>query len=147
MRRIFGNLALGGACVLLLAAGANAQWRPYDNDDGYGRYDRGPRSYGYDPVNRTLNDLDRVFARSYTDNHERRHMENARRDLIRFQDRWARGRFDKDRLDSAIDNIHHLVNADQVDPRARQMLARDMDDLRAFRANRGYNAYRGDWRY
>lgn len=88
---------------------------------------------------KALSDLDR--ARSHVDHHERGHFDNARRDLLIFQDHYSRGKFDKDRLDGAIDNIHHLVDSNRLSPRDRQILARDMDALRDFRASRG--AYRG----
>src|SRR5207249_163451 len=84
---------------------------PYDNGDRYGY---GNRSYGYgnrgsgSPIDRALNDLSRVDRNAYVDHHERQHFQHAQEDLARFQDRWAQGRFDKGRLDRAIENIQHL---------------------------------------
>lgn len=130
--------------VLLFAAGANAQWRPYDNDGGYhrdddyGRRRGGPRG---DVIERVLRDVDAAQSWGYRDHHARKRFEQIRKDLYRFQHNWERGRFDKDRLDSAIENLHHLVDSDRVDPRGRGMLERDMWDLRSFRENGGY--YRG----
>jgi hypothetical protein len=92
-----------------------------------------------------LNDLARSQSYRYAGNHDRRHYEKAREDLHRFQVNWSRGKFDKGRLDSAIDNLKHLAKSDRVHPRERQMFARDIEDLRWFRANRGYANAR--WRY
>ncbi len=128
------------ACgVLALATAASAQWRPF----GGGRPYPGGRG-GAGIVDRALSDLDRARSYGYTDHHERKHFDQARKDLIRFQENWARGRFDKDRLDGAIENLNHLANADQVNPRDRRIFYRDVEELRAFRARAG--GY-GGWGY
>jgi hypothetical protein len=126
--------------VLLLAASANAQWRPFgDRDDDYGR---GPARrggpYRGDVIARALRDVESARSYDYADHHNRRHFEQARKDLVRFQERWYRGSFDKSRLDGAIENIAHLVRSRQVDPYERRMLERDLWDLRSFRERRGY---------
>lgn len=117
------GLLAAGLLIATLPAAAQGPWR--------GRYSNAP------VIDRVLSDIDRAGYNGYADRHERNRLENARRDLIRFQDNWARGRFDRDRLDSAIDNLHHVVDSGRIDPRARGLLARDMDILRDFRANRG----------
>jgi hypothetical protein len=136
MMPLFGRALLLSSSIALLAGCAGAQYRD--------PYYRGPRPGSYSSgavIGRVLSDLD--SARSYfrVDGHERRHFDQARRDLLIFQDRYARGRFDKGRLDGAIENIRHLANSDQVHPRERRLLARDVEALRDFRASRG--AYRG----
>ena len=109
--------------------------------------------YGYrrpDPVNTTLNDLDRAGARAYVDHHERKHFDQARRDLLRFEDNFRRGKFDRGRLDSAIDNLNHLANSRQIAPRERETFYRDIQMLRDFRASGssyGGYGYRGPRRY
>ncbi len=110
---------------------------------GYGGYSNAPAS----PVDRALYDLSRAGRSGYLDHHERKHLEHAQDDLARFQERWSQGRFDTGRLDSAIDNIKHLVNADQMRPPDRNILARDLADLRAFRANRGRSYGFDEYRY
>ncbi len=121
--------------MLLLATGASAQWRyrDYDRDQGrsYGRYQGSV-------VDRALSDLDHARSYGRVDNHERKHFDQARKDLLRFRDNWAKGKFDKDRLDGAIENIQDLVDSNQVHPRERQILGRDLTELRDFRASRGY---------
>ncbi len=130
-----------GALFLLLAASAvygqryDSYGRPYDRD---GRYDRRYDGYrGSDAVNRTLDDLSRARSYLYTDHHERKHFDKAQSELLKFQDRWARGHFDNGRLDEAIENVQHLVNADRVSPRDREILRQDLFALREFRSTRG----------
>ena len=138
------GLLATAALLLALPASAgdddNRSWRrqgSYRDDDGY--YQRGPYSRGYDAVDRALSDLERLRSYRWVDHHERDHFERARRDLLRFSENRARGRFDKDRLDGAIENMQHLANADQVHPRDRQVLRRDLAALRDYRARGGYS--------
>jgi hypothetical protein len=79
------------------------------------------------------------------DHHERDHFRRAQEDLARFQERWSQGRFDRGRLDRAIEHMQHLVNSRQMRGRERSLLASDLDALRNFRASqgRGYNGYYG----
>jgi hypothetical protein len=103
--------------VMLFGMSASAQ---------YGR--RGPGGMGL--VNRALRDLDSASPRA------RGHhgtFDQARKDLLRFREHLAEGRFDKDRLDGAIENIDRLAHSDQVHPRDRRILDRDANDLRYLR--------------
>lgn len=138
----FTRRLMTAAAVLVLAGSAFGQWRP---DDGYYRnryYDRGYRG-GPDVIERVLSHIDHsgYFGQSQGD---RRNLDHARNDLFRFRENWYRGKFDKDRLDSAIDHIHHVVDSTWIDPRERGRLTRDLYDLRDFRATRGYG---GGYRY
>lgn len=185
MRRFFHNILLTfGLC--LFGLGANAQiWDrgsypddPYSrnrgiyrDDDGYSRR-RGPYGpyrdnrpyqngrYGRNAgsiIDQVQYDIQRAAANSRVDGHERKHFDNAIDNLRKFQDRWTQGKFDQGRLDKAIDNLQHLVDADQVRGRDRSVLAQDLDALRDFRANRGRYSngrygyedgyYRNDRRY
>ncbi len=143
MKSLRRSVLLG--CIIFAAA--NAQWGgPYgrrgpDRDRGYGDY-----RYGSSPVDRVLSDLSSTRSYRFVDGHERKHMDKAYSSLLRFRDNWARGRFDRDRLDEAIENLDHLAGADQVNPRERRLFARDRDMLRDFRASRGGGRYRG-WPY
>ena len=141
--------------MLLLATVSFADdRRRRDRYDDYGyrsdRYGYGDGSYrggraGAGVLQRVMSNLSRSPSYRYVSNHDRNHYERARYDLQRFQVNWSRGRFDKGRLDSAIDNLKHLAKSDRVHPRERQMFARDIGDLRAFRASRGYT--NGRWTY
>jgi hypothetical protein len=139
-----------------MAVGANAQifgngggYRndPYYGNDRYGndpyyRNDRYGGGYGNASslVARVQNDIYRAASNSYTDNHERKHFENASQNLAKFNDRMRQGRFDSHSLDKSIDDLNHLVNANQVRPRDRRILADDMNALRQLRSSGGYNS-------
>jgi hypothetical protein len=139
MRRFSTNLSIGFA-LFLASVTSNAQTygRPYEQG---GRYRYGDRSSGYgrngSPVDRALYDLSRVDRNAYVDHHEREHFRHAQEDLARFQERWSQGRFDRGRLDRAIDNMQHLVQARQLHDRDRDVLASDLEALRYFRAGQG----------
>jgi hypothetical protein len=122
-------LALLACGAFFAAIAAAAQDRDWDRDHGPG------------VVDRVLSDIDRSSYDRYVDRHERKEFESARHDLIRFQDNWRRGKFDTDRLDGAIDHIHHIVDSGRVEPRMAGLLARDMEALRDFRASGGRYRY------
>ena len=143
------RLLCSGILVLGLTAAATQTWAqgPYYGNNRYGNnYGRNDRSL----VGRVLADLNRAAAGAYLDGHERKHLDEAAGNLQEFQARWARGKFDSGKLDRAIRNLEHLVEADRVRGRDRDMLARDVQDLRQFRATRGrYNqnpGYNPNWR-
>lgn len=167
----FLNAILFSSGVLVLTMAANAQTRgqgPYypQGDDPYYRNDpnRGyyPNQgrYGYDRygygrnegslIGRVLADLNMAASNARLDGHERKHFDEAAQKLQEFEDRWAQGKFDTGKLDKAIQNLEHLADADRVSGRDRDMLARDMQDLRQFRSTRGrysnsgYGSYRDD---
>ena len=142
--RIFSKEFLLSSTVLLLAFGmsAAADDRYYGNERG--GWERGAGQVrGSEPVRRALSDLDRMRSIRYANGHERKHIDNARRDLVRFEENWARGKFDRDRLDGAIGHLSHLANSGQVHPREREVLFQDVRALREFRAYRGGTGYRG----
>lgn len=122
-------------------------WRYRDRDDdryGNGRYggyqnDRYGRSSRNNVVSRVINNLERSRSYRRVNDHDRNHYEKARQELQRFQSSWANGKFDTGRLDKAIDNLKDLAQSDRVDPRERQLFARDIEDLRRFRASGGYS--------
>jgi hypothetical protein len=167
MKRISSVFLLGYG-VLAFGLAANAQtwgqdpyYRPrqdpyYRNRDGYAddRYSQ-QRAYGYGRnqqflIDRVMADLNRAAERARLDGHERKHFDEVARNLQDFEARWARGKFDTGKLDRAIHSLEHLADADRVRGRDRAMLARDLEDLRQFRASRGryYQNpnYSPDWR-
>lgn len=107
-----------------------------DRDYNYGSRNR--RSGNSSIVTRTVQDLRVAASRNRVDSHEREHFERALEDLNRFQYNWSRGgNFDRDRLDGAIEHLNDLSRADQIHPRDRAMLSRDLYALREFRSSRG----------
>jgi hypothetical protein len=146
------NALPGGLLTVLLAAGtAGAQYRdPYGNpypNDRRGYADQGRHDRGLDPIDRTLSDLDRAESARFVDRGNRRHLDDARKDLIRFVENRSRGRFDRGRLDNAIGHLEHLLRSPQLHPRDREVLARDRDALRDFRTRGGYYGYRDGRRW
>ena len=148
----FVNWGIRGAVAIGLLAGSAAisyaqgwyhadsdryeRYRDYDHD-----YDRGGRAQS--PVDMTVRDLEHFARRSerYSSHHERVRFDNALRHLSKFQDRLYRGHFDKEELDDAIEDVNNVVKHNSLDQYARERLWNDVNNLRAFRENRG------DWDY
>jgi hypothetical protein len=163
------SVLLFGSGVLVFSMAAIAQTRgqgPYypQRDDPYYRNDpnRGyypdQSRYGNDRygsgrnenslIGRVLADLNMAASNARLDGHERKHFDEAARQLEQFEDRWAQGKFDSGKLHEAIEELEHLAKADRVSGRDREILARDSYDLRQFRSTRGrYSDYGyGDYR-
>jgi hypothetical protein len=85
-------------------------------------------------VRRTIDDLRIAASRNRVDSHERNHFERAVYHLQRFDSDYSRGGFPTGRLDDAMEHLADLARADQIHPRDRQMLARDLSALRSFRS-------------
>jgi hypothetical protein len=157
----FGSVLVFGMAARGQGSGQGPYYRGGYNDDGYSR-GRGDdrRQYGNDRfgygrnqgslIGRIMSDLDRAASNSRLDGHERKHFDEAAAKLQDFEGRWSQGRFDTGKLDGAIENLKHLANAVRVNRRDRQILARDVEELRQFRASRGrfsndgYEGYRDD---
>jgi hypothetical protein len=74
------------------------------------------------------------------DGHEERGPYSRARDLIdRVQqdDKLSRGEFDKDKLDTAIDDVNNVLKNNVLSPRSRHDLRDDLDALRSMREARG----------
>lgn len=169
MKRFLSSFLFGGGVLVLGLATAAQTWAQYPyytprqdpyygNRGGYpddrysGSYGSG-YGYGRSPqylIGRVIDDLNRAAQRSYLDRHEARHFDEVAGNLQDFEARWARGKFDTGKLDRAIHNLEHLAQADRVRGRDRDMLARDLYDLREFRASRGRydrgSSYYPNWR-
>ena len=127
----------------------------YNNNDRYsqqrgyypdqGRY--GNDRYGYGDnrhplIGRVLSDLDRAAGNARFDGRERKHFEEAARQLEQFEDRRMQGKFDNGKIHEAIEELDHLVKSDRVSGRDREILARDREELRQFSSSRGgYSNY------
>lgn len=153
MRCLSGGVFSACGVLVLGLTAVTQTWAqaPYysQRDDPYyrgrGGYDGDPYSqqrsgYGRNQGNligRVMSDLNRAAERARLDRHEVRHFDEVASSLREFDERWARGRFDTGKLDKAIHNLEHLADADRVHGRDRDLLARDLQDLREFRASRG----------
>jgi len=118
----------------------------YNND----RYESDPRSRrgpaGRDAIAVVDYDIRSMMRAAYprVDNEKRRLFNDTLYDLERFRVNARRGRFDTDRLDGAIDNMKRLVGSNQIPGRMKDVLVRDIQLLREFRATRGYTS-RNRW--
>jgi hypothetical protein len=141
--------------AISLAASALAQ-APYYPQRGAPPYPNAPNSgYGNAPYNygnpngvvgRVLSDLRTAELNARLNRSEGNHFNTASAKLQQFEQKLSQGRFDKGKLDKAIDNIKHLTRTERVSPRDRGQLAADVQDLRQLRATRGYG-YQGNGYY
>ncbi|MBY0503186.1 MAG: hypothetical protein K2X03_04720 [Bryobacteraceae bacterium] len=120
---------------MAFAGCALAQSGRYD-DRGYGRgyYER--ERYRRDPVRDTIESLYLIEARARVDRHEANHLRRAVIDLTEFNNRLQRGRFDRGRLNEAIEHLRNLAQADQLHPRDRRRIAGHLNDLYRLRDSR-----------
>lgn len=138
MRQAFATGLLG--CALLLSgAVADAQVYGrgyYDGGRVYGEYRR--HDPGRDLFDRVWRDVERAESYSYRygDGGDRRRFNKLREELREFQDKWARGRFDRHELDDVIGALQRVLNDNRLDDRQRDALQEDIYELRDFRASR-----------
>ena len=149
MNRLCAVLLGSVALFFTLSAGAQTwghdqygpRYDPYSRDRGYGY-----GTYQGDLIGRVMSDLNRAASGAYLDDHERHHFDEVASNLEDFQNRLARGKFDTGKLDKVIHNLEHLAQADRVRGVDREILSRDLYDLRHFRATRGgYGGYGGGY--
>ncbi len=129
--------------LMLACTGAFGQsYGGYRDNPYYGGPSRDNRvysgSYGANPVDRAIDDLQRAASTSYYARKERGHFDHALRELSKFQNKSAQGRFDRHALDEGIGELSHLAGSRYLDPRLRETMARNADELRDFRANGAY---------
>lgn len=128
MRRQFLWAVMMAAVAAIPVVGGDR--RGYPQNRGYGD---GRQMRGGNPVRVAMRDLESIFRRARVDDHEADHFRRALRELAEFDQKAARGRFDRGSLNSALDNMADLARADQLHPRDRQVIARRMQDLRSLR--------------
>jgi hypothetical protein len=68
---------------------------------------------------------------------DRERADNALRHLSDFDSAFQRGKFDKGKLDQAIDDVKNLADNNPMGPEDRRLLLEDLRRLREFRARRG----------
>ena len=84
-------------------------------------------------INRTIADLRRA-SRFERGGREAERYDNAIRHLAEFERELNRDRFDRGRLDEAIDDLKHVIEHNSLPPRERSVLSEDIRELRQFRA-------------
>jgi len=65
------------------------------------------------------------------------HVEDALKHLSDFDRGLANSKFDKGRLDAAIDHMKRILDDNTIDARDRDALKPDLEDLRHLRVDRG----------
>ena len=103
----------------------------------------GPRALAQDYrearnlVQRTQDDLQRVYRKGARNAKELERIDNARKHLSDFDRNLSNNKFDKDRLDSAIDDVNNVVANNTLAGNDRDALKADLSELRRIRSTRG----------
>lgn len=88
-------------------------------------------------VQRAQDDLQRVYRKGARNAKELERIDNARKHLSDFDRNLSNNKFDKDRLDSAIDDVNNVVANNTLAGNDRDALKADLSELRRIRATRG----------
>jgi hypothetical protein len=128
--RTFHLLRSLAALGILLALGLSS--------NVYGqRHEREERHDDRDLIARTQHDLERTGRMGTLRGKEKERYDNAMRHLSEFDRELSQGRFDKDKLDAAIEDVHNVADHNTLEPQDRNRLNDDLRDLRTLRATRG----------
>ena len=95
------------------------------------------------PVDATIRDLQWIASNNTYSRRENERYDNAMRHLSQFEERLHEGRFDKEKLDDAIGDVQHVLDNNPMHGRAREVLTRDVWELRRLRANYDHYRYGG----
>ena len=102
----------------------------------YAQFERGPR---YDPhdvsllVDRVHSDLNHAYANWRFSNDDRERLNNAEKELREFAKDWDHRKFDKDKLDGAIQSIQHVLDRNKLPLDDRDAISADVSQLRSMR--------------
>jgi hypothetical protein len=88
-------------------------------------------------VQRVQEDLHHIMQEDARNHKQADHCEDALKHLSDFDKGLANNRFDKDRLDAAIDHMKKVLDDNTIEARDRDMLTTDIEDLRHLRVDRG----------
>jgi hypothetical protein len=102
-----------------------------------GYYQRQPAS----PAERTIEDLRGIAERETFSHGQHERYQRAIEHLSEFSGKLYAGRFDRGKLDRGIDDLRNVLARNRMDPRARDVLSGDLNQLYRFRANYGGNRY------
>ena len=89
-----------------------------------------------DLVSRVQNDLQKAADFTRNNGKERERYENVQHHLSEFDRELRRDHFDKDKLDTAIDDLKNVVKNNSLEGHDRDALASDLSDLRTMRDTR-----------
>jgi exoribonuclease R len=125
----FGPAIRMGAIAMLLLPGwqlLDAQWYPQA-----GNYQRQSNS----SAERTMEDLRQVAQRNAFTHGERERFDHALEHLSQFSRKLYAGRMDRGKLDRSIDDVGNILRHNRIDPRGREILSNDLNELMRYRAN------------
>ena len=88
-------------------------------------------------INRALQNLQTAASRNRVDSHERSHFSRAINELQNMRN----NNIDSRRLGNVLEDLDDLSRADQINPRDRQMLARDRQALASLYGGYGSNRW------
>ncbi len=88
-------------------------------------------------VDRVQRNLRRAEHFTPPNEKEKERYHNAQHHLSEFDRKLSEGKFDKDKLDEAIDDVKNVVENNTLSPEDRDMLTRDLGELRELRRTRG----------
>jgi hypothetical protein len=129
MQFTFRNFLAQGVIASFLLTGAVA---PTIAEERYrDRYSVDAR----DLVQRTQRDLQRARDLRPRNDKERERIENALKHLSDFDRNLSKNKFDKDRLNEAIDDLKNVVDHNTLEPRDRDALNADLGELRLLRSS------------
>jgi hypothetical protein len=98
-----------------------------------------PAPYGgglRDLVNRTQNDLHLASQEQHQKGDQRDRYQHTQEHLSTFDRHLTKGKFDKDELDKVIDGVKSILDKNTLQATSRDLLLRDLDDLRQARERR-----------
>ena len=87
-------------------------------------------------ISRTQTDLERA-ASFHANKNDRERYKNAQQHLSKLDRHLAKGKFDKDTMDSAIEDIQNILDHNTLQSQDRDALMQDISQLRAIRSSRG----------
>ena len=85
------------------------------------------------PVDATIRDLKMIASHNTYSGKEMERYDSAMTHLSQFAERLHDGRFDKGKLDQSIGDVENVLNRNPMDGRARDILNRDVLELRRLR--------------
>jgi len=100
-------------------------------------YAQGRFDYARDLISRTQEDLKHAAVLTRDKKYERTRIDNTQRHLSQFDRALSRNKFDKDKLDAAIDDLNNVIEHNTLAVEDRDLLNRDIVDLRRMRSERG----------
>jgi hypothetical protein len=89
-----------------------------------------------DLVARVQSDLQRAAEFTRNNEKERERYHNVQNHLSEFDRELRRGKWEKDKLDQAIDDLKNVVKNNTLESHDRDALAADLSDLRTMRDTR-----------